>query len=94
MSELNCNDDDTNAGLFATLVYSTYDEVSAFEAVPVNRDAVIPFPIILIPLLDTVNEPVIIALPLNGNPAVLDPAFNAYDAVVAIPVNEPENDPE
>jgi hypothetical protein len=55
-----------------------------------NTDPVSPLPTNVIPLLDTNNEPVITALPLNGNPGV---AFKANDAVTAfdaVPKNEPE----
>lgn len=84
VSELNCNDDDTNAGLFATLIYSTYDDVTAWEAVPRSCDAVMPAPMRFMPLLDTVNDPVMIALPLYGNPTPDD----------TLPVNDPLNEPE
>jgi len=66
------------------------EAVVAKEAVPVNEpdmEPVSPAPINVIPLLDTSNDPVITAFPVNGNPAVAPPAFSAYDAV---PKNEPE----
>lgn len=61
------------------------DDVIAQLDVP-NNDPVIPLvtskePEIIPPLPDTNKEPVITALPLNGNP--VPAAFSAYDAVVA-----------
>ena len=62
------------------------DDDSAHDEVPSN-DPVIPWvtlsdPVTMIPLPDTNNDPVITALPLNGNPAP-DAALSAYDAVSA-----------
>lgn len=78
------------------------EAVVAKEAVPANEpdmEPVSPAPIRVNPLPEISNDPVITALPLNGNPAVAPPAFNAYDAVIAfdeltaqeeVPKNEPE----
>jgi hypothetical protein len=75
---------------------STYDAVVALDEetaqldVP-STDPVNPLPLRYIPLLDMSSEPVIIALPLNGNPAP-PPAFNAYEEVLdhdAVPKKEP-----
>jgi hypothetical protein len=74
----------------------------ANDAVPVNEpliEPVSPAPTSVNPLLEISNDPVMTALPENGNPAVAPPAFNAYDAVIAldaltaqeeVPKNEPE----
>lgn len=56
------------------------DEDSAQLAVPSN-EPVTPLPLKYNPLEDINSEPVMTALPVNGNPGV---AFIAYDAVVAL----------
>jgi hypothetical protein len=68
-----------------------YDEDTALLAVP-NSDPVTPLPLRYSPLPLISSEPVIIALPENGNPAPA-PALRAYDAVFAheaVPNNDPE----
>lgn len=84
VNELSCSELDINVGLFTTLAYSTNDAVSALDAVPVSRDAVSPFPIIFIPLLETVSDPVITALPTYGNPTPV------FETPKKLPLNEPE----
>lgn len=70
-------------------VGNTYDALVAHDAVP-NSDDVIPplttrmVPDTLSPLPVTSNDPVMTALPENGNPTPVD----------EIPENEPENEPE
>lgn len=77
------------------------EAVVANEAVPDSEpdiDPVSPPPIKLIPLPEMSSDPVITALPENGNPAPLA-AFNANDAVNAWDADTahddvPKNDPE
>lgn len=59
------------------------DAETATLLVP-NSDPVIPLPSTRNPLPEICNEPVITALPLNGNPA----------PVLEIPTKLPLNDPE
>ena len=70
------------------------DDDTAQLLVP-SMEPVNPLPLNTIPLPDTKREPVIIALPLNGNPGV---AFTANDAVNALDADTahdevPKNDP-
>jgi hypothetical protein len=70
------------------------DDDAAQLEVP-STEPVNPLPLNTIPLDDIKNEPVMTALPVNGNPGV---AFNANDAVVAVEAETaqllvPKNDP-
>lgn len=70
-----CRDEDTvPAGSPVGRTYDAViatDAVRAHDAVP-NRDEVIPTPTTMRPLDEMRSEPVMTALPLNGNPCPFD----------------------